>query len=142
MKQVAVVLLVPALLAAAVTIESATPGSVIIRNRHLAVRYDLERGTWASEGIRDARTVLDRYDSTTAGATRVWRAEYQALLVTTTLPGGGPRLLLRIRLDEDARFLDLAAGLENVQLKYISPLSGATALAASNPSRDRQGAIF
>lgn len=138
------------LIAAALSATEAPPVQVrqqdqvaSIENRLLRVDYDLAKGTWTALDKRRGRIIIsvassrmDQFASTADGAVRTFAAEPLAdalgmgrsLLVTTAVPGG-PKLLLRISLYDDAGFIALAAGVENttgeaIQLKEICALEG------------------
>jgi hypothetical protein len=135
--------------------EEATPVAVHRRdpvisldNGLIRVDCDLTRGTWQVYEMRRGRTILARahcsaagYASDTAGANHSAVVEPQAdalgmgrsILVTSAIPGG-PKLILRISLYQDAGFLALMAGIENtteqvLQVKDLAPLENGRAFA-------------
>ena len=90
--------------------------------------------------LENAGHSADAFQSRATGAVRTCRVEPlsdftgmgRSLLLTAALPGGGPRLLLRISLYENEPFIALAGGVENttagtLQIKEIRVVSAGVA---------------
>ena len=117
--------------------------TITLANARLRVDFDLQRGTYLAVDRQRNRVIISGAHSNVAGfasnapgVTHTVAVEPLAdalgmgrsLLVTSTVPGG-PRLLLRISLYNDATFLVMSAGVENstdqvLQVKQMCPLGG------------------
>ncbi len=143
MKIIASMLFAIALTSAGWAVEVREQDHVVsIANAAVSVSYDLAQGTYSASDVRRGKTILS--DATTklgqwssAGAVNSCIVEPlgdalglgKSVLITSAV-AGGPKLLLRISLYDDAGCIALAAGLDNttgecIQLKDIVPLEGA-----------------
>lgn len=124
-----------------------TGDSASIENRRLRVVVDLEKGVFSVVDRASNRAVLenaafgaDTFSSRTGGVVLTCRPEPLAdalgmgrsLLVMAALPGGGPRLLLRLSLYESEGFIALAGGVDNttanpLQIKEIRVVDAGSA---------------
>lgn len=123
-------------------------GNVVsLENSRIRVAYDLTQGTFSATDKATGCVVLenaghsaDAFQSRATGAVRTCRLEPlsdltgmgRSLLITTALPNGGPRLLLRIALYENEPFIVLGGGVENttagtLQIKEIRVVNAGTA---------------